>query len=297
MIDQNDVFQDFVHLLDLERLEDNLYRGESRDLGGKSVFGGQVIGQALVAAARTVPDDKMPHSLHAYFLRPGDMAAPIVYDVDAPRDGRSFVTRRVQGIQHGKVIFTMISSFHKHEKGLEHAAAMPDVPPPEGLTSQSVLRDRWLADTPDVPERLRKAIMRDLAIEFRPVEPWNMFAPGGPKQPQQKIWMRAGGTLPDDPMLHRCVVAYASDFNFIITALMPHAKPFQDQNMVVASLDHALWFHRDFRADDWLLYCMDSPVASDARGLVRGSFYTRDGQLVASVVQEGLIRDTRLADN
>lgn len=282
------LLEDLVGLLDLEPLEVNLFRGQSRDLGGKSVFGGQVLGQALVAAARTV-EDEVAHSLHAYFLRPGDMEAPIVYEVDRIRDGRSFVARRVQGIQHGRPIFSMIASFHRPEPGLEHAAAMPDVPPPETLESQDELRQRWIAELGELPQRLRRAFTRPLAVEFRPVEPWNPLDPDV-RPPAQNIWFRAAGALPKDPVLHRSVLAYASDFSLLTTALMPHAASVLQKNMVVASLDHALWFHRTPQADEWLLYAMDSPGAQGARGFSRGTVYDREGRLIASVAQESLMR-------
>lgn len=284
----NQILQDLVDLLDLEPLEVNLFRGESRDLGGKSVFGGQVLGQALVAGSRTVEGGEPVHSLHAYFLRPGDMQAPIVYEVDRIRDGSSFVTRRVQGIQHGKVIFSMIASFHKQESGLAHQRPMPDVPAPEDLEFQHVLRRRWL-ETHSVPQRLADAVERPLAIEFKPVQPYNLMQPDV-REPCQDIWFRAGDVLPDDPTLHRCVLAYASDFNLLTTALLPHGKSFLSKGMMCASLDHALWFHRDVKADDWLLYSMDSPVSGAARGTSRGLIYNRAGELVASVVQESLMR-------
>jgi acyl-CoA thioesterase II len=284
----NRVLQDLINLLDLEALEVNMFRGQSRDLGGKSVFGGQVIGQALVAAGRTV-EDAEPHSLHAYFLRPGDMALPIVYEVDRVRDGRSFIARRVQAIQHGQPILSMIASFQKPEAGPEHQLAMPEVPPPEQLRSQHDLATEWLASRPEVPQRLHDAMLRVTAIEFRPVQPWN------PLQPtvsglNQNFWFRAAGQLPDDPILHRCVLAYASDFNLLSTALRPHAMSFLSPNNAIASIDHALWFHRDVRVDDWLLYAMDSPSAQGSRGLSRGLIFDRSGRLVASVVQENLMR-------
>lgn len=285
----NRVLADLIELLDLETIEDNLFRGQSRDLGGKSVFGGQVLGQALVAAARTVSDAE-PHSLHAYFLRPGDMHSPIVYEVDRVRDGRSFSARRVQAIQFGAVIFSMIASFQTPEQGMEHQFPMPDAPPPESLAFQRDLRRQWIAES-RVPlsDRVCAALLRELAIEFKPVDPWNPLDPDV-REPRQMIWFRAAGTLPDDPMLHRCVLAYASDFNLLSTALLPHGRSWFDPGMVVASLDHALWFHRPLRADDWLLYVMDSPSAQGARGLSRGLIYQRDGTLVASVAQESLMR-------
>lgn len=284
----NQQLQDLLEVLDLETLEDNLFRGQSRDLGGKSVFGGQVIGQALVAAARTVQNHP-PHSLHAYFLRPGDMAQPIVYEVDRVRDGRSFTTRRIQAIQHGQPILSMMASFQVAEAGLNHQVEMPKVAAPETLTELLELRSGWIAKHPEIPERFHNAFLRELAIEFKPVVPWNPLEPAS-RPPQQAIWFRAAEKLPDDPMLHRCVLAYASDFNLLSTALLPHGVTWFSKNMVVASIDHALWFHRDARVDDWLLYVMDSPSSQAARGLSRALIYSRDGQLVASVAQENLMR-------
>lgn len=285
----NRVLDDLVDLLDLESLEVNLFRGQSRDLGGHSVFGGQVLGQALMAATRTV-DEQVVHSLHGYFLRGGDMEAPIVYEVDRIRDGRSFLARRVQAIQHGRPIFSMIASFHRPEVGLEHGAPMPEVPAPEVLEPHTDLHERWLASADNVPERVRIALTRPLAIEFRPVAPWNQLAPDA-RSPAQNIWFRAAGKLPDDPALHRAVVAYASDFNLLTTAMLPHRVSVMQENMVVASLDHAFWFYRTPVADEWLLYVMDSPVARDARGLSRGLIYNRAGDLIASVNQESLMRE------
>ncbi len=273
--------------LDLETLEVNLFRGPSADLGGRSVFGGQVIGQALVAASRTV-EGRAPHSLHAYFLLPGDMAAPIVYEVDRIRDGRSFAARRVQAIQHGRPIFSMLASFQTPESGIEHQAPMPDVPPPEKLPSILELRDTWDREA-EVDPRLVDALARSLALEFRPVESGNPFAPKK-AAPWQHVWFRSVEPLSDDPMLHRCLLAYASDFNLIGTALRPHGLSWYVGNVLVASLDHALWFHREGRADEWLLYAMDSPSAQGARGLARGQIFDTRGRLLASVAQEGMIR-------
>lgn len=289
----DDLLKDLVALLDLEALEVNLFRGQSRDLGGKSVFGGQVLGQALMAATRTV-EDQAAHSLHAYFLRPGAMDAPIIYEVDRVRDGRSFVARRVQAIQHGQPIFSMIASFQRPEPGLDHHAPMPVVPAPEQLPSQDELRKRWLQQAGELAPRLRRAFTRPLAIDFRPVNPWNMLAPDA-REPAQQIWFRAAGALRDDPVLHRCVLAYASDYNLLTTALLPHGVSFFQQSMIVASLDHALWFHRSPKADEWLLYCKDSPAAQGGRGLSRGLIYNRDGALVASVAQESLMRQVQPA--
>ncbi|MEQ8798559.1 MAG: acyl-CoA thioesterase II [Salinisphaeraceae bacterium] len=282
------VLQDLVDLLDLENIEVNLFRGESRDLGGKSVFGGQVLGQALVAATRTV-DEGVAHSLHAYFLRPGAMDAPIVYEVDRVRDGRSFAARRVQAIQHGRPICSVIASFQQPEEGASHQAAMPEVPSPESLAPQSELRRKWMDDAGPLPERLQWALTRPLALEFRPVNPWNGLNPDA-REPQQQIWFKAAGPLPAEPVLHRCMLAYASDYNLLTTALLPHRMSFLQPDMVVASIDHALWFHRTPRVDDWLLYDMDSPAASGARGLTFGRIFSRDGDLVASVAQENLMR-------
>ncbi|HEX4896262.1 MAG TPA: acyl-CoA thioesterase II [Solimonas sp.] len=290
----NGILQDLVSVLDLETLEHNLFRGQSRDLGGRSVFGGQVIGQALVAAHRTVAPDAIVHSLHAYFLRPGDMDKPIVYDVDRVRDGRSFTARRVQAIQNGQPILTMIASFKPQEPGLEHQATMPEVPPPESLPTLASLYRQWLEGVPGISERARAAALREVPIEFRPVTPHNPFQPAQ-NPPAQAIWFKAPGPLPDDPMLHRCVLAYASDFNLLGTALRPHAKSWFAPDMAVASIDHAIWFHRDLRADDWLLYQMESPSAQDARGLTFGKIFDRQGRLVASVAQENLMRDLSLA--
>jgi acyl-CoA thioesterase-2 len=280
---------ELVRQLDLEPLELNLFRGQSSDLGGKSVFGGQVIGQALVAATRTV-DGRAPHSLHAYFLLPGDMAAPIVYEVDRIHDGRSFTARRVQAIQHGNPILSMIASFQVLEEGFEHQTPMPDVPAPEALLPSSQLREEWIREAgPAVPERVREALRRPGPIEFRPVTPWNPLKPTV-AEPRQAIWFRAVDRMPDDPLLHTCMLTYASDYNLIPTALRPHASSWTDGKTVVASIDHAMWFHRPARVDEWLLYAMDSPSAQGARGLARGLIYDRAGRLVASVAQEGLMR-------
>jgi acyl-CoA thioesterase-2 len=283
------LLRDLLAVLDLEPLEVNLFRGPSRDLGGRSVFGGQVIGQALVAAQRTV-QGREPHSLHAYFLLPGDMAAPIVYEVDRIRDGRSFTARRVQAIQHGRPILSMIVSFQLPEAGLEHQAPMPEVPAPEALKSTTALKDEWLAEAPQpVHPRVVEALNLPLAVEFRPVFPWNPLKPDV-QPPRQGIWFTVKEPLPEDLDLHRCLLAYASDFNLIGTAMRPHARSWYSPDMVAASLDHALWFHRPARVDDWLLYWMDSPSAQGARGMTRGLIYDRNGRLIASVAQEGLMR-------
>lgn len=277
-----------IRQLDLEPLEVNLFRGQSRDTGTRSVFGGQVVAQALVAAERTV-DGRAPHSLHGYFLLPGDVASPIVYQVERIRDGASFSSRRVQAVQHGRPIFSMIASFQVPEPGLEHAAPMPEVAPPESLPDSAELRERWLADAGPVDPRTAKAIRAGRAFEFRSVEPHNPLRPS-PGEPWQAFWFRTVERVPDDPRLHRWLLAYASDTPLIGTALRPHGKSFPE--MFLASLDNALWFHRPARVDEWLLYAMDSPSAQSARGLARGLVYDRGGRLVASVAQEGLMRET-----
>jgi len=289
--DPGSALDDLLRLLDLEPLEVNLFRGQSRDLGGKAVFGGQVIGQALVAASRTV-EARLPHSLHAYFLRPGDMARPIVYEVDRLRDGGHFTARRVQAIQGGEVLLSVICSFQVPEPGLEHQAPMPAAPAPESLHPQRELVQEWLASVPEVPPRIRGAFERRMAVEFRPVEPRNPLLPTV-QPPHQAFWVRASGALPDAPLLHACVLAYASDFSLLSTALLPHGVSWLTPGLAVASIDHALWFHRPFRLDDWLLYAMDSPTAQGGRGLSRGQFFDRGGRLVASVTQENLMRRTR----
>lgn len=274
-----------IDTLDLEQLEENLYRGRSPQVGWQRVFGGQVIGQSLVAATRTV-EDRAVHSLHGYFIRPGDPEVPIIYEVDRYRDGRSFTTRRVVAIQHGKAIFTMAASFHVREDGFDHQIAMPDVPMPEDLPSEAELVAQ-LGD--DVPKNIKRYWERARPIELRPAKLRNYVDPEV-DEPAQNVWIRASGSLPDDAELHQCVLAYASDFTLLDTSLIAHGRTLFDRDLQMASLDHALWFHRDFRADDWLLYAQDSPSASRALGFNRGSIFTRDGLLVASVAQEGLIR-------
>jgi len=276
-----------LHLLNLERIEENIFRGPSRDIGSPTVFGGQVLGQALRAAAYTVPPERRAHSLHAYFILPGDPNAPIVYLVERLRDGRSFTTRRVTAIQHGRPIFNLSASFQVEEPGVAHQDPMPEVPPPEELISEAELR-RQLAE--QVPEVLRPFLLHERPIEIRPVEPVNLLFPEK-RPPRRHAWIRAAGTLPDgDPALHQSVLAYASDFGFMGTAMLPHGLSFLQPHVQAASLDHAMWFYRPFRADEWLLFAMESPVAAHARGLNRGLFFRRDGTLVAAVVQEGLMR-------
>ena len=277
-----------LSILDLEPLEHNLFRGLSPQTQWQRVFGGQVIGQALVAASRTV-DKSEAHSLHAYFLRPGDPRLPIIYEVDRIRDGSSFATRRVMAIQHGKAIFSMSASFHCKEEGLEHTSKMPDVPGPDALPSEAELKARFIDQLPAV---IRAYWEEARPIEIRPVD-FARFVSNKPGPPRQYVWMRATGTLPDDPRLHQCVLGYASDFFLLDTALIAHGRHIFDPDLFLASLDHAMWFHNPFRADQWLLYAMDSPFSGHARGFNRGQVFTESGTLVASTAQEGLIRKRR----
>ena len=281
--------QDLLELIDLEPLEVNIYRGRNRDIGSGRVFGGQVLAQALVAARRTVEDDRPAHSLHGYFILAGDLAAPIVYFVDRLRDGRSFTTRRVTAIQHGNAIFVMQASFHVREPGIDHQATMPEVPPPESLASELELLRRH-ADR--IPESHRTVLTQDRPIDFRIVAPADPIDPS-PSPPCRHVWLRAVGTMPDDLLLHQAVLAYASDYGMLATVLQPHGLSIRAPSVQVASLDHALWFHRTVRIDDWLLYALDSPVAAGSRGFARGSVFTRSGELIASVAQEGLTRVRR----
>ncbi|MCH2083726.1 MAG: acyl-CoA thioesterase II [Saprospiraceae bacterium] len=273
-------------LLKLERIEDNIFRGDSRDIGSPNVFGGQVLGQALNAAIRTVEQDKIPHSLHAYFILPGDMTTPIIYEVDRIRDGRSFTTRRVVAMQHAKPIFNLSASFQKIESGMDHQSKMPEVPPPDDLPSMSDLRKSLLKV---VPEKYHRFLKPKWPIEIRLLDPVNPFRPEK-KEPIKFVWMRAIERLPDDPGIHCCAMAYASDFNLLSTAMLPHGITYNSGKVRAASLDHAMWFHRSFRADEWLLYAINSPNASNARGLAMGSIFTQEGKLIATVAQEGLIR-------
>lgn len=277
---------DLIRLLDLEAIEVNIFRGRSPEVARQRVFGGQVAGQALVAAARTVEPERRVHSLHAYFLRPGDPAVPILYEVDRIRDGRSFATRRVVAIQHGRAIFNLQASFHVPEEGFDHQASMPaDLPDPESLPD---FKQRWA----DWAELMGDDYHRDRPIDTRNCD-WDPKDRTRPLPPYQRVWLRADGRLPDDPVLHACVVTYASDMTLLDTSLLPHAVGALDDEIFMASLDHAMWFHRPFRADEWLLYEQDTPSASGGRGLARGSIYTHDGVLAVSVVQEGLIRVMR----
>jgi len=281
---------ELIDLLSLERLEDNLFRGQSRDIGTKYVFGGQVLGQALSAAQATldesVGEPRAAHSLHAYFLRAGDIEHPIVYNVDRTRDGGSFSVRRVTAIQHGKPIFFCAASFQQHEPGVEHQMSMPEVPKPEDLAPAPAI-------PPEVLEKLPNKVQRWLSrmgpFEFRHIYPRDELNPTK-RPPYQQVWFRLSEKVGDAPELHRALLAYASDFHLLGTATFPHGISYYQPGVAMASLDHALWFHRPFRADDWLLYSIDSPTAQNARGLARGLIYDRAGRLVASTVQEGMIR-------
>lgn len=280
------VLHELVELLRLERLEQNLFRGQSQDLGWGNVFGGQVLGQALSAAEQTVPEGRFIHSLHGYFLRVGDARKPIIYDVDPIRDGKSFTTRRVVAIQNGHAIFSLAASFQIHEEGFDHHAEMPTVPGPEALKSEVELARKF---QDRIPVPMRERALSDKPIEIRHVDPVNPLKPDV-REPQRYAWYRAIDTLPDAPSLHQYLLAYASDFNLLGSAMFPHGVSWLTPGMQVASLDHTMYFHRPFRMDDWLLYAMDSPSASGARGLARGQFFTQSGVLVASTVQEGLMR-------
>ena len=280
------VLDDLVALLSLEQIEENLFRGVSQDLGFRQLYGGQVIGQCVSAASKTVEDARHVHSLHGYFLRPGDASLPVVYQVERVRDGGSFSTRRVTAVQKGQPIFTCSASFQYDEEGFHHQLSMPDVPGPEELQSETDLARQVAAL---IPERMRERMTSDKPIEIRPVTRINPFAPK-PGEPVKHVWFRADGSLPDEPQLHKYLLAYASDFNLLTTSMLPHGVSVFQKFMQVASLDHSLWFHADLRMDDWLLYSMDSPWAGNARGFSRASIFNRAGQLVASVSQEGLIR-------
>jgi acyl-CoA thioesterase II len=287
----SDSLDKLLDLLNLERVEDDIFRGRSPDERVQRVFGGQVAGQALVAAGRTVPEDRPVHSLHAYFIRPGDPAVPIVYTVDRIRDGRSFTTRRVTAIQHGKAVFALSASFQRVEEGLEHTTPMPAAPPPEQLRSDA--------------QRLAEAVggalpsdFRDHPIELRSVGPLSVELARDPSlrpadDHSNLVWVRVTERLPDEPLLHVCLMTYISDLTLMDTVLLSQGRSWFDGTVAGASLDHAMWFHRPFRADQWLLYAQESPVAAGARGLVRGQVFTAGGELVVSVVQEGLIRIAR----
>ncbi|ORE93883.1 acyl-CoA thioesterase II [Aurantimonas sp. 22II-16-19i] len=287
----SDPVEQLLTLLDLEKLEEDLYRGVSPDNGWQRVFGGQVIAQALVAAIRTVPSERACHSLHAYFMRPGDPAIPIVYAVDRIRDGGSFTTRRVVAMQHGLAIFSLSASFQKHEQGFEHQLTMPDVPRPDELPHGKALEETILKNAPPAVQRYWK---RPRAIEFRPVG-LDHYLSNDKLEPFQHIWVRCRGDVGEDPVLNTVILAYLSDMTLLDTALFAHGLSVFDERVQAASLDHAMWFHQPARVSDWMLYTQDSPSSSGGRGLTRGSLYGLDGTLIASVAQEGLIRPKRQA--
>ena len=284
------VLSELVQLLRLERIEAHLFQGPSQDLGWGAIFGGQVLGQALSAAAQTVPADRHTHSLHGYFLRRGDVTRPVVYEVDPIRDGKSFNTRRVVALQDGVALFSLSASFQVMEDGLSHQAPMPSVPGPDGLQSEL---ERNRANAEHIPEMFRERATAERPIEVRPVEGYSSLRPRK-APPRRSVWYRAVDRLPDDPAIHQYLLAYASDFQFLVTAMQPHGVSWLTPGMQVTSLDHAMWFHRPFRFDEWLLHVIESPSASGSRGLVRGHFFDQEGTLVASTTQEGLMRDRRV---
>ncbi|MDW8845919.1 acyl-CoA thioesterase II [Erwinia sp. MMLR14_017] len=278
--------QNLLNLLNLEKLEEGLFRGQSEDLGLRQVFGGQVVGQALYAAKQSVPADRIIHSFHSYFLRPGDSQKAIIYDVETLRDGQSFSARRVSAVQNGHPIFYMTASFQAPESGFEHQKLMPEVPGPDNLTSESEMA-RQLAHF--IPEKAREKFLSEKPFEIRPVKFHNPLK-GHVDEPTRHVWIRANGAMPKDMRIHQYLLGYASDFNFLPVALQPHGKGFLEPGMQVATIDHSMWFHRPFDLNQWLLYSVESTSASSARGFVRGEFYTQDGTLVASTVQEGVMR-------
>ena len=280
------VLDELTALLTLETIEEGIYRGQSQDLGFRALFGGQVMGQAVSAAQETIAPTHNVHSLHSYFLRAGDATKPVVYQVENIRDGKSFSTRRVSATQYGKEIFFMTASFQKPEIGFDHQDAMPDVPAPEGLTSKA---DFMFENRASIPEAIRDQYLREKPIEIRPVEHYNWFNPKK-SAPKSQMWFKSNGALPDDMRIHTYLLAYSSDFDFLTTAIYPHAVNHWQPNFQLATLDHSMWFHRPFRIDEWLLYDIESPSASGGRGLVKGKIYSRDGQLVASTMQEGVVR-------
>lgn len=284
------VLKDLLGQLTLETIEEGIYRGQSQDLGFGAVFGGQVMGQALSAAKETVPADRKVHSFHSYFLRPGDVKKPILYDVENIRDGGSITTRRIKAIQHGKPIFYMTASFQTEQDGFDHQDEMPVVPPPEDLMSE---QEHILTHRDELPNDIRAKFVCERPIEMRPVRYLNPLNEEV-MEPLRYVWFKANGVMPDDVRIHKYLLAYASDFSFLPTALLPHGKGYMSENMQVVTIDHSMWFHRDFRMDDWLLYVVDSSSASGSRGLVRGRFFTRDGKMVATSVQEGLIRHRKV---
>jgi len=280
---------ELLDLLQLEKLEEGLFRGQSENLGLPQVYGGQVIGQALSASRYTVDPDRTVHSFHSYFLYPGDPEKPIIYDVENLRDGRSFSTRRVKAIQNGRPIFYLTASYHGDAPGFEHQNTMPEIPGPENFASESELASR-IADF--LPEKLKKAFCGEKPIEMRPVTVVNPLKPQK-AEPKQYLWIKANGEMPDNQLIHQYLLAYASDWGFLVTALHPHEVSLMTPKFQVATIDHSIWFHRPFKMDDWLLYAIESPTASNTRGLVRGEIYNREGHLVATAVQEGVMRFTQ----
>jgi acyl-CoA thioesterase-2 len=281
--------EDLLGLLDLEPIEENIYRGRNRDIGTGRIFGGQVLAQGLVAAQRTVGDDRPAHSLHGYFILAGDLTVPVVYFVDRLRDGGSFTTRRVTAIQHGKAIFEMSASFHRREEGWEHQARMPAVPGPETLPNEL---DAFRARAGDIPEALRTVLTQDRPLDFRLVDGRDPLDTT-PRPPLRQYWVRSVGSMGERTIEHQAVLAYASDYGLLGSALDPHGVSYRDPRLMVASLDHAIWFHRPVRMDEWLLHVSESPISAGGRGFARGAFYTRDGDLVASTAQEGMVRVRR----
>ncbi|AKE58007.1 acyl-CoA thioesterase II [Citrobacter farmeri] len=279
--------KNLLTLLNLEKIEEGLFRGQSEDLGLRQVFGGQVVGQALYAAKETVAEERLVHSFHSYFLRPGDSQQPIIYDVEVLRDGNSFSARRVAAIQNGKPIFYMTASFQAPEPGFEHQKTMPHAPAPEGLTSETDIA-RTVAHL--LPPILKDKFLGDRPLEVRPVEFHNPLK-GHVAEPTRQVWIRANGALPNDIRVHQYLLGYASDLNFLPVALQPHGIGFLEKGIQIATIDHSMWFHRPFDLNEWLLYSVESTSASSARGFVRGEFYTQDGKLVASTVQEGVMRN------
>lgn len=281
--------KDLLQLLDLEDLDKNLYRGVSSPVGSQRVFGGQVLAQSLTAAMRTLPAERILHSIHSYFILPGKLEIPIIFQVEQVRDGGSFSSRRVRAIQNGQVIFFMAASFQLRQEGFDHQINMPNVSMPDQLVSWEDLVTKY---GDQLPENYKRFLNLDRPIEFRPVELINPALPGK-SQPYRHVWMKAKGLMPDDIQAHQSVLAYTSDYNLLTTALLPHGNAAALSKVQLASLDHAMWFHRDFRMDDWLLYAIDSPSASNARGFTRGNIFDQEGRLVASVVQEGMVRMNR----
>ena len=277
---------DLIQMLALEPIELNIFRGTNRDIGTGRIFGGQVLAQSLVAAGRTVAEDRPAHSVHGYFMLEGDLGSQVVYFVDRIRDGKSFTTRTVRAIQHGHAIFAMTASFHRLEEGPVHQPAMPDVPPPEQLRSEL---DLLRAHADELSPELRQVLTQDRPLDFRPVD--GLEEEG--REPKRCVWVRAIGPVGDDPLHQQAVLAYASDYGLLSAALRPHGIPFRDPRLMLASLDHAIWFHRPCRVDEWLLHVIESPTSGGARAFARGAFYTREGTLVASTTQEGLMRVKR----